>query len=737
MRQCPRPSVRCALTALLLLLVPLAAAAQTPPCGVVTPQQAARGEQIRVTFAGGPFNRAHLTFAGEERARGAREPSSIPEAAVALADGVGSLRVPDTLPLGGYRVEATLFNDGAEPTAPAGGTQATCTDGRLEVVTPATAQLRLFEFQPPGTYEVEPVDFPPAEGETKPTRRDTVRLTLRGTGFLTDIPADNKIIVNGGLIDVDWGAPCAAVNNSDGRVVAAERPRGRVVSAQEIALCYVPIRGAGADVAVQQYNVAPTAASRYRVYGLDTTGVGVTSALIALLLAGLVVWLAFVFMSSGRNADRKKWIQILFVDKESDTYSLSKLQFYLWTMAAIFGYTYLTISRRFIQDQPWPDVPGNLPGIIAIGAGTAVGAQVVSNLRGPKGAGQERPNVGDFVMSGGVAAADRVQMLVWTLLGVGLFIMTVLQHRPGEIETLDTVPEGLLLLMGISSAGYLGGKLARNGGPVINEISISPSEPDAALGWGDAAATSTDVAAAAARAKAAAEKLSPASTPAAVKSVAALTRLAETGMKVKTWEEAFAFCDSIPAARAEADAAAEEAARPFAGDGTGSRDAARQAEIAEKAVGAIDDLADVVTPIVRQRRSRPPGAPAFTRIIELRGRNLSNQAIFDIDGIDLPFRMLKPDPRDPTRRQPEIVIPEAEHSDRAVLLRLSIDPAQLEMADLKNYQAWFGKATGKEQRFRIINRDGQQAEKKFTMPPGEAQSAVKTGDEPVRAGGAQ
>src|SRR5262249_33930881 len=149
---------------------------------------------------------------------------------------------------------------------------------------------------------------------------------------------------------------------------------------------------------------------------------------------------------------------------------------YWWTVAALFGYAYLVISKVLIQGEPWPDMPGTLPGIVAIGAGTSVGAQFVTNVRGPKGAGSEEPSLGDLVTSGGVAAPERVQMLVWTIFGVGAFCLAVLQHAPGTIRELDAVPSGMLYMMGLSSIGYLGGKLARKPGPIINEISITPAE---------------------------------------------------------------------------------------------------------------------------------------------------------------------------------------------------------------------------------------------------------------------
>jgi hypothetical protein len=102
----------------------------------------------------------------------------------------------------------------------------------------------------------------------------------------------------------------------------------------------------------------------------------------------------------------------------------------------------------------------------------------VTNVRGPKGAGAEEPSLGDLVTSGGVAAPERVQMFVWTILGVVGFCVAVLNQPPGIIDQLAAVPTGIMYMMGISSVGYLGGKLARKPGPIINELSITPSESD-------------------------------------------------------------------------------------------------------------------------------------------------------------------------------------------------------------------------------------------------------------------
>jgi hypothetical protein len=122
-----------------------------------------------------------------------------------------------------------------------------------------------------------------------------------------------------------------------------------------------------------------------------------------------------------------------------------------------------------------------------------------------------------------------------------------------------------------------------------------------------------------------------------------------------------------------------------------------------------------------------PGAPRFTRVIELRGRNLSSQGLFEIDGMELPFRMLQAKPNDPEHnRLPEIIISEPEDPAMGIVLRLTIDPSDLEPSDLERYQKWFGRGSDTQKTFKVINLDGQQDDLKFSVPPAMAQTPVKT-----------
>jgi hypothetical protein len=200
-----------------------------------------------------------------------------------------------------------------------------------------------------------------------------------------------------------------------------------------------------------------------------------TPALIAVgslaLIIGLVAFLLWGKKWNTTGGRTNNLLSAIFLDKETNTYSLSKFQFYMWTVAALFGYIYLTASRSLVQgDFTFADIPENLPGIILISVSTSALAVGITSAKGPKGAGDDRPSLSDFVTTGGLIAAERLQFFVWTVVGVVAFIFLTLRIEPGSIESLPAVPERFMYLMGISSFGYLGGKLARKPGPVMTQI---------------------------------------------------------------------------------------------------------------------------------------------------------------------------------------------------------------------------------------------------------------------------
>ena len=656
----------------------------------LSPVTVVRNSSFRITITPEPkITTGMISFIRRDRS-----PLTQP---ISLNGNTASYTIPPDFRLGAYRVELRLGSESFPACEP------------LSVVPAQGWQVKLDPFQPEGA-EID---------------KDQVDVSLLGSGFSTGNPADNRIFINGQLLEnVKW-EPCDKDKNS---VVFADLKSG-----ERIDLCHIPAKDREQLAFQIKQGDLTTELRTFRLYRFAygrpvvASIAAVISLAAGLLVLGLIRLLLRKHSSSGANV-----LDTLFLDSETDTYSLSKFQFYVWTVAAVFGYCYLVISRIVVQRLSWPDIPEGLPAIIAVGAGTAVGAQFVSNVRGPKGSGAESPSFGDLVTSGGVAAPERIQFFVWTLIGFGAFILSVLKHSPYTIQQLDAVPTGMLTMMGISSAGYLGGKLARKPGPIINEISVTPSESDDVLiAQGAAQQAPPDLARPAAQAQGVLRSFSVVPEGKAKIAVSALNDAVSAVSQVKTARQGQEAVAKLDGFQRTAEAAANDAAAEFALPGAAP--ATRNiAEIAQRAAAALQDLSATAIAIVAASTAPVlPGASPlrFTRIIELRGQNLSSEALFEINGGELPFRMLSV--RDGSRL-PEVVIREPGNPALARVLRLSIDPGQLEAADYKNYKAWFGSAEpDKPKTFTIVNPDGQKSDRTFTVPPSAAQSTVKTGQAPL------
>jgi hypothetical protein len=687
------------------------------------PGSVARGAKVAVTVPGAAAS-GTLQFTPVTPYEGTS--SEKREAPLTLSGGSAEYAVTDLL-LGRYAVS---FVEAGKPSV-------NC--GSLAVTLPPQWILNLQPFEPDGTDRAEPLKVGDKE-------LNTVALTLRGAGFVTDVPEDNRVFVNGTRVPVvkagcSGGHPTGvteAPQNGSGRSgqPSMDTARAEVLGSDRIELCGIQAKSRGEvlRVAVAVGDRLSTPPQEFRVYPpWSTVAVAAMSAGVALFLGFVVLGLVEILKRSKGVSNEYNVLKVLFLDPETDTYSLSKFQFYCWTAAAAFGYVYLVIGRMLVQGQSWPDMPATLPAVIGVGAGTAIGAQLVTNVRGPKGGGGEEANLGDLVTSGGVAAPERVQMFVWTILGVAAFCLSVVQHTPGSIKDLDKVPDGLMYLMGLSSLGYLGGKLARKPGPIINEISITPADSDEAIARAAAlpATRVPNLLQPAAEAGAVLDTLTNAIGKSSQDAVKALAAAVAATSGVKTAADAQALGAILIAARDQAEAAAQAAANEFAQPG--APDSARtSAETAQRAAAAIHELVAVVAATLGAVSPTIAG-PRFTRVIELRGRNLSNQALFEIDGAELPFRMLQQN-RD-GKQTAEVVIHEPDDPNLALVLRLSIDSSQLETTDLKQYLMWFGHSDGKKKTLTVFNPDGQKADITFTMPPGVAESHTSSDAQAASAGG--
>jgi hypothetical protein len=110
-------------------------------------------------------------------------------------------------------------------------------------------------------------------------------------------------------------------------------------------------------------------------------------------------------------------------------------------------------------------------------------------------------------------------------------------------------------------------------------------------------------------------------------------------------------------------------------------------------------------------------APTLSdRVIEVRGTNLSPDALLQIDHADLPFRMLV---NAQGQHAPDVLMRDDTNPTFARVLRFSILRSGLDTTDQQQADRWFREGGGRV--FTLMNPDGQKAEASFSVPPGEMQ----------------
>jgi len=206
--------------------------------------------------------------------------------------------------------------------------------------------------------------------------------------------------------------------------------------------------------------------------------------LIVLLLAGELdphcqpasrgrVWL--LRWVKNRSACVKNTALKLLIDGETQSYSLSKMQFLLWTVATIYGYAYLWVAHSWVQGLPGlPDIADQFPWAVSLSAGTAVASQISQRVVGTKGGGPLKPQLADLISAGGVIAPGRLQFFSWTLVAITAYLSSILSSDPCNVSTLPTIPQNLLLVSGLSSLTYLAARAVSAPGPVISSVQYAP-----------------------------------------------------------------------------------------------------------------------------------------------------------------------------------------------------------------------------------------------------------------------
>jgi hypothetical protein len=191
--------------------------------------------------------------------------------------------------------------------------------------------------------------------------------------------------------------------------------------------------------------------------------------LIPIALLGLVVWWIARNNVPPLGARSLNFLEMLLLEPVNMTYSLSRAQFILWTVVLAGCYVFLFVARGLVESiWTFPPLDG-FAGAFLISLGTLLASQATTSVKGAKGAGEQHPAISDLFVHGGVIALERVQQALWTLVAAGMFVYIVFENY-AQSTSLPTIPDQLLYLMGISSAGYITGKAIRRAGPIIAQV---------------------------------------------------------------------------------------------------------------------------------------------------------------------------------------------------------------------------------------------------------------------------
>jgi IPT/TIG domain len=168
---------------------------------------------------------------------------------------------------------------------------------------------------------------------------------------------------------------------------------------------------------------------------------------------------------------------------EDGRYSVSKMQFLIWTVVVLFAYVSLWLVRVGHNEYaPITDIPASLMLAMGFSVGTAVGAKAITenkidNGRQPDSRTDEKPKLSDLAREGGNAELSKVQMLLWTLVTVIVFLVLVNQAQASPSPKLPDIDPSLVVLMGLGQATYLGRKLVSTSVPTISGVTPSSGTP--------------------------------------------------------------------------------------------------------------------------------------------------------------------------------------------------------------------------------------------------------------------
>lgn len=220
----------------------------------------------------------------------------------------------------------------------------------------------------------------------------------------------------------------------------------------------------------------------------------------------------------GRYAAHRGWTGFL-IDSRG-RYSLTQFQLYLWTFIIVSLLSAFFFGRLLLGGTSNPidfGIPTSVWALLGISAGSTVTSITVKSqkdLSDPASVAASSPDdpprfsqiflVEEGVMADQVIDVTKFQNFVFTLILAAAYIaisISLVQtiKNGSDLTSLPDLSQGFLVILGISHAGYIGGKLPTKAGPAAGltmQRVLSPQGPPAAAAAAGQRFAATDAGAA-------------------------------------------------------------------------------------------------------------------------------------------------------------------------------------------------------------------------------------------------
>ena len=204
----------------------------------------------------------------------------------------------------------------------------------------------------------------------------------------------------------------------------------------------------------------------------------------AILITIFGIWGRYVFPKDD-NIEESESEKISRIYKGQDgVTSSSKFQLLLWVCVVLYAYI-IVISDAYLNHRMGSlglTIPDNLLLALGLSTTTMLAAKGITSKYVKEGeidkSASSEPKGGLFYDDDGYPDLSQIQLISWTVIGVGIFLLKTLSDvigSTGAVTGLPDIDSTLLMLMGIGQGAYIGKKIITKDAPP--EITgLSPEE---------------------------------------------------------------------------------------------------------------------------------------------------------------------------------------------------------------------------------------------------------------------